>query len=236
MRSALRMFRDPVGVERARSWRDALGEVARELGEARDWDVFGSETFPALAQAHGDAALARALGPRLARHRRTSREAARAGVRSVQFARTGLELARWLAEVEAPPAGGESLAQFASRTLRQRHKRLLRDAAHLPTLGLAERHRVRIDAKRLRYGTDALASLFKSRRVDDYREALAALQDALGQANDAATALVLLPRLDPPAPFAAFARGWLAARAQGDAAYLEALIARLSEARRFWAK
>ena len=236
MRSALRMFRDHAGAGRTRAWRDALGEVALALGAARDWDVFATESFPALAKAHGDAALARALVPRVARHRRASREAARAGLRSLEFARVGLELARWLAEIEAPPESGESLAQFAARTLRKRHKRLLRDAANLPALGLEERHRVRIDAKRLRYGTDALASLFKSRRVDDYREALAALQDALGEANDAATALGLLPLLDPPAPFAAFARGWLAARAQGDAAYLEALIARLSEARRFWAK
>ena len=149
-----------------------------------------------------------------------------------------LELARWLCEpqVEAPVAGALSLEQFAARTLRKRHKRLLRDATDLAALGIEERHRVRIDAKRLRYGTDALASLFKSRRVDDYREALAALQDALGQANDAATAAGLVGRIDPPTPFAAFARGWLAARTEGDAAYLGALIARLSTARHFWAK
>ncbi len=237
-RSALRMFRVPVGEEHARAWRDALGEVARALGAARDWDVFATETFPALAKAHGDTALARRLRPRVARHRRTSRMAARDALYSLDFARVALELARWLCEpqVEAPVAGALSLEQFAARTLRKRHKRLLRDATDLAALGIEERHRVRIDAKRLRYGTDALASLFKSRRVDDYREALAALQDALGQANDAATAAGLVGRIDPPTPFAAFARGWLAARTEGDAAYLGALIARLSTARHFWAK
>jgi hypothetical protein len=43
-----------------------------------------------------------------------------------------------------------------------------------------------------------------------------------------------LQRIDPPEEFAAFARGWLAARAHGDAARLGALIADLGEARAFW--
>jgi triphosphatase len=238
MRSALRMFRDHVGEERARGWRDALGEVARALGAARDWDVFAGETFPALAAAHGDAALARRLRTRVARQRSASRAAAREALRSLGFARVALELARWIgtADGDAPAPGAESLEKFAARTLRKRHRRLLRDAADLASLGLEERHRVRIDTKRLRYGTDALASLFKSARVDEYRKCVEALQDALGVANDAATARGLLARLDPPAAFAAFAHGWLAANAAGDAAYLDALIARLSGARHFWAK
>jgi CHAD domain-containing protein len=160
---------------------------------------------------------------------------ARAALNSSDYARVALELARWIAQDEPPgDAPPEAIADFASRTLRKRHKRLLRDAANLASLGLAERHRVRIDAKRLRYGTDSLASLFKSGRVDKYRDTLSALQDALGQSNDAATAMSLLQRLEPPEDFAAFARGWLAARAQGDAAHLGALISDLGQARPFW--
>jgi len=93
---------------------------------------------------------------------------------------------------------------------------------------------VRIDAKRLRYGTDALESLFKPRRVRAHRKALEALQDALGATNDAATGAMLVPKLHAPEEFAAFARGWLAARAKGDAALLESLIAALADAPRFW--
>jgi triphosphatase len=235
MRSALRMFREFAGLERARTWHDALGDVARALGAARDWDVFATETFPQLAAIHGDRDVARALARRASAQRRASRAMARAALDSAAFARVVIELARWIAQDEpqgAEPA--EAIAEFAARTLRKRHKRLLRDAANLASLSLSERHRLRIDAKRLRYGTDSLASLFKSRRVDKYRDALSSLQDALGQSNDAATATGLLRRLDPPAEFAAFARGWLAARAQGDPAHLAALIAGLEEARHFW--
>src|SRR5205085_3656363 len=93
---------------------------------------------------------------------------------------------------------------------------------------------VRIDAKRLRYGTDALQSLFKPKRVRDYRRALEALQDGLGAANDAATAASLLPKLGAPEDFSAFARGWLAARARGDPELLARLIADVGGVRPFW--
>jgi len=63
---------------------------------------------------------------------------------------------------------------------------------------------------------------------------LVGLQDALGREHDAATALALLPELEPPAPFAAFARGWFGAIARGDPRSLEELVARLERAGRPW--
>ena len=83
---------------------------------------------------------------------------------------------------------------------------------------------------------EGLASLFKARRVKRYVQGLAALQDTLGRANDAATAQRLLAEIDPPAPFAAFAQGWFAAREQSDTVLLHDLVARLSAAKRFWRK
>jgi CHAD domain-containing protein len=88
----------------------------------------------------------------------------------------------------------------------------------------------------LRYGVEGLASLFKPRKVKRYVRSLSNLQDALGQANDASTAQRLLAEIEPPAPFAAFARGWFAARRQGDPLLLRTLVARLSESKRFWSR
>jgi len=233
-RSALRMFRRAIGEPQARAWRDALGEIAQALGVARDWDVFATETFPQLAAAHGDPALAKALAATIAKERRAARSTARDALGTKGYARTVLELARWIANDGAGAIVLESLDDFAAATLRKRHKRLLRDAADLASLPPPERHRVRIDAKRLRYGTDALQSLFKHKRVREYRKALEGLQDALGAANDAATATALLPRLHAPEEFDAFARGWLAARVRGDPQLLAKLIADLGDAPRFW--
>jgi CHAD domain-containing protein len=93
---------------------------------------------------------------------------------------------------------------------------------------------VRIDAKRLRYGVDATASLFPTKRTTRYLRTLCALQDALGRSNDAANASRLLVELKPPGRFGDFARGWLAAVMHGDPPHLESLVERLREGRRFW--
>lgn len=238
MRSVLQLFRDVIGVERASAWRDELGEAAAPLGAARDWDVFATESLPPVIAAHRARAVARSLEAAVARRRRREREAARAAIRGERHARVILELARWLSTPR--PAGaaapGEPLAEFASRIIRKRHRRLAAGAQRLETLGIDERHQVRIDAKRLRYGVEGFASIFKARRVKRYVQGLAALQDALGRANDAAAARRLLAGLEPPEPFAAFAHGWFAARLQGDPAHLQAVVERLAESKRFWRK
>lgn len=234
VRSALRMFRSAIGDERAQSLRDALGETGRALGDARDWDVFGTEVLPPLLASYGDRKLAAAFRNRSARKRRAEREKARAVIGSQAHARAVLETARWLSLPEPPPMPSGSLVDFASDLVRKRHKRLVEDGARLDELSAAERHALRIDVKRLRYSIDALASLFPAKRVGRYIDLLVALQDALGQSNDAVTAARLLPQLDPPEPFTIFARGWLSAQAAGDREVLAALLESLAAAPRFW--
>ena len=235
VRSAIRIFRDAIGTERAEAWRSALGETGRALGVARDWDVFGTEVLPPVFAAYGDAAIARRLKAHVARRRGTERHAARTALGSRPQARAILDLARFIALAE-PAAAGEPLADFASDLIRKRHKRLVADARRFGALTAEERHRLRIDVKRLRYSLDALASLFPERRVERYLEVLVALQDALGQANDAVTASRLLPQVEPPEAFAIFARGWFAARAAGDGAVFAALVEALAATPRFWRK
>jgi len=235
-RSALRIFREPIGLERAQAWRNELGDLGNHLGAARDWDVLGTQTLPPVLAAFGDENLRRQMMLRVAQRRRREREGAREAIRSRRYAAVVLELSRWIT-LEAPvpsAAGAESLPDFAARVVRKRHKRLLDDAARLESLGAAERHNVRIDAKRLRYGVDALASLFPGKRVESYLDALAALQDALGHGNDAVAAGRLVAELDPPEPLAAFARGWFAANAAGDPMVYKVLRESLESAPRFW--
>lgn len=239
LRAALQLFRDVIGTERASAWRGELGDAAAALGRARDWDVFATESLPPVTAAYGDRTLARKLDAAVARRRRREREAAREVLRAPRHARVVLELARWLSSPESGDAAqGEApsapLVDFASRIIRKRHKRLIAGTRRLSAMSSEERHQVRIDAKRLRYGVEGLASIFKARRVKRYAQALAALQDALGRANDAATARRLAAELEPPERFAAFAGGWFAARLEGDPALIESLARRISSARRFW--
>ena len=236
-RSALRMFRREIGVERSEAWHEALGDIGRALGAARDWDVFGTQTLPGALEAFGDAALARSLRAKVAHRRRGEREKAREAMRSPRLSAVLLELSRWLAHADGPGANapaGETLPQFAERVIRRRHKRLLGGALMLASMTPEERHRVRVDAKRLRYGVDSLASLFRPRPLATFAASLETIQDTLGDCNDAATALALVGEIGAPEAFAAFARGWFSARARGEPSTLEPVVADIARHRRSW--
>jgi len=160
MRSSLRLFRDAIGFEQAAAWREQLAGAASALGRARDWDVLGTESLPPALAAFGDAALGRRLRSAVARRRRTEREHARRTLLAASHAKVILEIARWLGAGQATGDCAARLDEFAARVMRKRHKRLLADAAHVARLSSAERHRLRVDAKRLRYGVESLASVF----------------------------------------------------------------------------
>lgn len=237
LRAAIRLFREVIGPARAARWNEGLAAVGRALGEARDWDVFATETLPPMVSAWGDRAFARSIAGRVQARRHRAREAARAAISAPDYARHLLDIGRWLATGDpaagdAPPP--EPLLDFASKCIRKRHRRLIADSAHVARLSPPERHRLRLDAKRLRYGVEGLGSLFKAKRVEDYTETLALLQGALGHANDAANAERLLAELAPPGDFRDFARGWLAASTRADLAALQAPVERLARTKRFW--
>ena len=236
MRSALRMFEEAVDAERTRTWRAALAGIAGALGVARDWEVFATESLPHVLEAFGDDKVRRQMARKARRRRRIEREAARTAFLSPEYAKVVLDLARWLSVDAASPALDPvaPLTAMALKVIRKRHKRLLADAARIRSLSVEERHRVRIDAKRLRYSVDALASLFKPKRVQRYVDVLGALQDALGNANDAATASRLIGELEPPQALASFASGWFSALARGDPVVFDVLVESLGETPRFW--
>jgi triphosphatase len=196
--------------------------IAGALGPARDADVLVADTLPpllaqlpsqpALLQAEGQALLAAAKV-----RQQAARAAARAALRSARFGVFALRLMQWCdSPVKVPAkaaklAKGEkalkamkamkdetqtaSLAALAPRRLRRAQQRLIEAAVFFCALAPAERHRVRILAKRLRYAIDLFACALPARRTAVYVAALSELQDDLGRLNDAAVALHDLPRL-----------------------------------------
>jgi CHAD domain-containing protein len=96
---------------------------------------------------------------------------------------------------EAAESTGADLAAFAAAVLQKRHRQLKKRGKSLSTLSPAERHAVRIAAKKLRYAAEFFSSLYPGKRTSKYLGALAAVQDALGVLNDAATAETLLKEI-----------------------------------------
>lgn len=249
LRSALSFFRD-VWPERQRdSLRSALGGLARELGPARDLDVFADQWLaPALAARPGDAGLAR-LDAEVRAERAREAERVRTVLQSPRFPRVVLELRRWIARrawrEQSLSAASATLflpaRDAVARRLEKRHKKTRRALRGLASATAVERHRLRIEAKKLRYAAEFSASLFPGKRVRRYARRLAALQDALGVANDALVAERLAheraARLGGGVELeraAGFVVGWAAHAAVQEIAQLPALAKRFEEASRFW--
>ena len=242
MRVALRRIRSSFGIFRDvldpsfAPLADELHWIASVLGTARDLDVLATVVLPGLLADHGDAALARRVRALVAVRRRHARSGVHAAIGSARYARLVLGLARGVAMPAPRQPQDPELTDFASRTLRKRHRKLLAHAQSLARFTAAERHELRIDAKRLRYGVEGFASLFRARRVEAYVGTLSRIQDDLGQANDAANAAAILGELALPAAFREFARGWLASYTRAGTEGLEGHVARLADAKRFWRK
>ena len=229
LRSALRVFRkvlDPAFDAQACT---EVQWIARATGAARDWDVAATQTLPAILEANGDVHAARSVRARVAVRRKAARAQLRESLRSPRYVRLVLLIARWLATPACiGSAPGEGLAEFAARAVAKRHKRLAAGARELSALTPAERHRLRLEAKRLRYALEGFETLFRRKGFATYRELLAEIQDDLGRANDAAVAARLLGELKPPATLANFARGWLAAETHSSVAALDRHSERLA--------
>jgi len=92
---------------------------------------------------------------------------------------------------------------LAGAALERRWARVIRRGAGLRDLPAARRHSVRIEAKKLRYGSQFFASLYAGSPGTDplvLAEVVATLQDALGELNDVATARTLLAEVGAVAP------------------------------------
>jgi len=198
LRAAFATFKPVVSRESLERLKDEIIWLGNELDPARDLDVFIERTLhSAKAGAHGDAMLA-AFDRRLLRAQDEAYDRAVAALASQRFAMLLLNCAecvatplrRGAARVEARlrDDGASVLAAHALKRFRHElHKR----AKHLGTLNPAGRHRVRIEAKKLRYAVEFFTETFGKRTHKRRRKFIAALnvlQNTLGELNDMAMA------------------------------------------------
>jgi triphosphatase len=201
VRVAVRRLHSVLGVFEA-AFPEARASVVEELrwlmgclGPARDWDVFVTQTLPHIVEQLPDnRALAR-LRADAAKLRDTCRQVALEAIMSQRYTRLvltlGLQLTRQTKLQKAPVLLGE----LATQTLSRQHKRVRREGRLHAALNTAERHALRIAAKKLRYAAEFFSGIYPHKRARRYLEALAALQDVLGALNDASVTQRLLADL-----------------------------------------
>ncbi len=227
LRSAFTLFREFLPDASAQPLKNELRWLGRELGVARDFDVFLAETLgPLVLQFPDDAAL-----KRLRDDTRELRDASYAHLReslqSTRYARLLLELGRWVAgrawlHQPLSPASARLYApavEEGRRVLQRRHRKARRLGRHFSHLRAEELHALRIELKKLRYGAEFWLSLYPRRSGARFVKRLAGLQDGLGHLNDVAAARRLLgetlewmgPEVRPEHHRAAgFVAGWTA--------------------------
>lgn len=194
LRSILKLFRPAVDGPDWRVWDRQLGDLARALGAARDWDVFlGGIGAGTLAALDGDVRLKRLL--RAAMRERDSAYAELGRLLAGEGFRATVWLGLQLALIRPSEVPQQPLAPFAAELLRKRWKRLKRAGAAMTGLDAVALHEMRLDAKRLRYAAEPFSALWPGRASRRFTKRLAALQEALGLANDATVARQLAARL-----------------------------------------
>ncbi|MGR3906054.1 CHAD domain-containing protein [Burkholderia sp. SR8] len=213
-------------------WKDAFGAdlrwLASLLGTVRDWDVFSTESLPALIAADGGSADWNGTLDAARTQATAARVELRQALHSARYARLTLGWLEWLSTLALPDAGDDapSLRRHATRRVRRLFGHLYASPS-LTSLDTAARHRVRIDAKRLRYALEFFASLASRRTRTETVKTLARVQSVLGDANDAIVALHHLEQLAAPAYQLGFVRGYGAALERRAARDAEALLASL---------
>jgi len=250
-RAALALFRDELPRDQTRPFREELRWLAGELGPARDLDVFLAEILEPLAERFAD-------DPSLKRLRDAARELREAGYARARAAidapRTGalaLALGGWLtARAWRGGAAEEALAALDSparergaELLERRLKKARKLGRGLAKRSAEERHRLRIELKKLRYAGEFLGSLYPEAPTRRSLQRLAELQDTLGALNDVAMAERWLHTLaDHLGPewnarherAAGFVTGWTSQEAERRLARLTRQWKAFRRARPFW--
>jgi triphosphatase len=166
-----------------------------------------------------------------------------ASVRAPAFQRALLDL---IAFVHATPPDKETPQEKTAprktapvkvvrRRLHKLHQRVAVGGRNFLALDEPAQHRLRKQAKRLRYLVEFSQPLFAARKVDAYLSALKPVQDALGSYHDELAALQPWQQLARHDPRAWFGAGWLSARRAPNAqACLQACATFAGRAKPFW--
>jgi CHAD domain-containing protein len=219
IRSDLRTFRDVVQPTWAIPLREELRWLGGELGAVRDADVLGARVRGREARlASADRPAVERLAEGLDEKRAGARDDLLSSMREPRYA----ALLDALVEAAAAPVLLADVAESPARAalppaLEGPWKHLVAAIERVREEGTDEAlHAARIRAKRVRYAAEAVAPVF-GKRAESFAEAAVALQDVLGEHQDAVVASAWLRETAVSTPELAFAAGQLVAIEAEDA-------------------
>lgn len=195
LRSAMTLFSPVLDDPELAPLKQRLKALARQMGDARDLDVFLAAMH---AQDEPDPDR-EALAEALRRRREEAYDEVVKAMKAPEAQRLMFDLAVWVEAGAWSTADGPAkapLTGFAQEALDRRHRKLTKKGRGLATLSEQDRHQVRIEAKKLRYAVEFFTGLFEDlgkarKRAGELLQELKALQGQLGELNDAVQAKAL---------------------------------------------
>ena len=196
LRAAISLFSDILEVSETSAIKSELKWLTEELGPAREFEVFLKRVLEPARHQNARLLGMRRLTHDLAEQRRSSEERARNAVRSERFRHLLLTLATWLeiGDWRRPQAdllrerGDTPIAISAAEQLSRRSKKIRKRGRLLTKFDPHRRHKLRIQAKKLRYAAQFFETLFSGKKASRLRKAflsaLEEVQDRLGDLND----------------------------------------------------
>jgi inorganic triphosphatase YgiF len=196
MRAAISLFADMLLDPQTQAMKTEFKWLTGELGPARELDVFIRQVVNPVAHSKPNGAGVAVLTRDLRQRRQDAIARAAAAVESPRFRALVLDGAAWIETGDwthddlIRPLREEPIAVAAAEELKERWRKILKRGSRLDTLDSQQRHKLRIQTKKLRYASEFFAGAFSgkkaARRRRDFVAALEKLQDALGDLNDIA--------------------------------------------------
>ncbi len=236
LRSLLSAFGGVLPEDERRLFGKRLSSIAKRYSRTREWDVFLAATLRPLSDALPDE-------PALIELEACAREARRRSLPDgINFhaeaneIASAIDAAGWLHHPRAEFADDwqRDLKVFASELLEKRRRRLRKQLKAVDLDHQASFHNLRIQAKKIRYPIEMFKNLFEEKLVDTYVARLIAVQDALGQLNDALVATSLVAELPLSSRPQGLVNGWLAHEIVARRNRFPAAARRLRKAAPFW--
>jgi len=254
LRVAMSLFADILGDAQTAAIKSELRWLAGELTPARELEVLMQHVVRRVRQRHAHRGGMLSLSRELAERHEAALTRAQNAVTSARFRALTLEVAAWLETGQWTVPQDDlvrdradiSVEGPAVEQLTRRWRKVRKKGKAFARLDARSRHKLRIQAKKLRYAAEFFASLFPSKRAAKRREkfltVLERLQDALGDLNDIVVHENLITavgvRQRRSSPKRAFAAGLLTGRedARVDSAMAAATeaYADLAKIKPFW--
>jgi inorganic triphosphatase YgiF len=249
-RAALSVFKPAMHASVHALLAEELRWLQRELGPARDLDVFRADTvLPLMRRLPSEPSLPE-LDKTVQEARTAAYERAHAALEDPRYARLLLRLELFLAEGSwqqrgengQPGPAAAPIGELAAALLDKRQRQLRKTHRKAKTGDEAALHAVRIAAKKLRYAGEFFRGLYGRKATKAYLATVAELQDTLGAVNDAVVGHRLLDELEPkltkrgedPRLAVGIVMGWQAARIEDDLKRFEAVWKAWRDAKPFW--